>query len=86
MSPIVRKVTAFVTQHRGGVGHLLLFRHPTAGIQIPAGTVENGGAPETGATREVREETRLRRVRVEQYLGCCENELREGECIIRMIS
>jgi 8-oxo-dGTP pyrophosphatase MutT (NUDIX family) len=82
MSPIVRKVTAFITQHRRGKDHLLLFRHPTAGIQIPAGTVEDGEPAESAVIREAREETGLRGLRVERYLGCCENELRAGECII----
>jgi 8-oxo-dGTP pyrophosphatase MutT (NUDIX family) len=82
MSPIVRKVTAFITQRRCGTDHLLLFRHPTAGIQIPAGTVEDGESPEAAALREAREETGLQNVHIERYLGCWANELQAGECII----
>ena len=82
MSGTVEKVTAFVTRERNGVRELLLFRHPTAGIQIPAGTVEDGETPETAVIREVYEETGLRGVNIEQSLGCFENELEENERIV----
>lgn len=55
MKPL-RKVTAFVitasTPH-----HLLVFEHPMAGLQLPAGTVEPGEQPLAAARREVYEET-----------------------------
>lgn len=60
MSSVVEKVTAFITRERTGVKELLLFKHPTAGIQIPAGTVEEGETPEKAVKREVYEETGLR--------------------------
>ena len=82
MSSTVEKVTAFVTRERNGVKELLLFKHPTAGIQIPAGTVEDGETPEAAVMREVFEETALRRVKIEQSLGCIENELDENERIV----
>ena len=82
MSGTVEKVTAFVTRERNGVRELILFRHPTAGIQIPAGTVEDGETPETAVKREVYEETGLRGVKIEQSLGCIENELEENERIV----
>ncbi|MDE0041029.1 MAG: NUDIX domain-containing protein [Candidatus Poribacteria bacterium] len=82
MSSVVEKVTAFVTRERNGVNELLLFRHPTAGLQIPAGTVEKGETPETAVTREVYEETGLRDVKIEKSLGCIENELEENERIV----
>lgn len=82
MNSVVEKVTAFVTRERNGVNELLLFRHPTAGIQIPAGTVEKGETPETAVTREVYEETGLRDVKIEKSLGCIENELEENERIV----
>ncbi len=50
------KVTAFVVT-RQKLHHLLVFKHPTAGIQLPAGTVEPEEAPVEAAKREVREET-----------------------------
>lgn len=82
MSSTVEKVTAFVTRERNGARELLLFRHPTAGIQIPAGTVEDGETPEAAVIREVYEETALRGVKIEQSLGCIENELDENERIV----
>ena len=82
MGSTVEKVTAFVTRERNGVRELLLFRHPTAGIQIPAGTVDDGETPEAAVMREVYEETGLRGVKIEQSLGCIENELEENERIV----
>ena len=58
------KVTAFVTRTGQDGTKLLLFRHPNAGIQIPAGTVEEGEMLEQAALREVAEETGLEDVRV----------------------
>ncbi len=82
MTSMVEKVTAFVTRECNGVKELLLFRHPRAGVQIPAGTVEDGENPETAVKREVYEETGLRNVKIEKSLGCVENELGENERII----
>ena len=76
------KVTAFITQERNGVQSLLVFKHPTAGIQIPAGSVEPSENIETTAIRETYEETGLRTVKIEKYLGCFENELKENQRII----
>ena len=44
MGPKAEKVTAFVTQEAPQGVELLLFEHPHAGIQLPAGTVELGEA------------------------------------------
>ena len=82
MNESIKKVTAFITQERNGVKMLLVFKHPTAGIQIPAGTVEIGEDIETAAKREAYEETGLQNVKVEKYLGCFENELESNERII----
>ncbi len=82
MSKSIEKVTAFITQKRNEVNALLVFKHPTAGIQIPAGTVEEGEDIETAVKREVYEETGLQHVKIEKYLGCIENELDEQERII----
>lgn len=61
---------------------LLVFKHPNAGIQIPAGSVEIGEDIETTAIRETYEETGLQYVKIEKYLGCFENELKTNERII----
>ena len=82
MNKIVQKVTAFIVRERNGVKELLVFKHATAGIQIPAGTVEEGEDLETAVKRETYEETGLQFAEIENYLGCIENELREGERII----
>lgn len=68
MPTIVRKAFAYVT-HRG---RLLLFRHPDspdAGVQVPAGTVEEGEDPEAAALREAREETGLDGLAIAGFLG-----------------
>ena len=59
-APELWKVTSFIL--RAGVGgrrEVLLIQHPNAGIQAPAGTVEEGEAPEAAAVREAMEETGL---------------------------
>ena len=82
MNKIVQKVTAFIVRENNGVKELLVFKHPTAGIQIPAGTVEEDEDLETAVKRETEEETGLRFVNIEKYLGCFENELEDNQRII----
>jgi 8-oxo-dGTP pyrophosphatase MutT (NUDIX family) len=53
------KVTVFVVREAPGGMELLLIQHPYAGIQLPAGTIEPGEAPEAAALREAHEETGL---------------------------
>jgi 8-oxo-dGTP pyrophosphatase MutT (NUDIX family) len=70
MTTGIEKVTAFVIRSVNGRMDLLLFEHPYAGIQFPAGTVEPGEAPEAAAVRETYEETGLRDVAIDQYSAC----------------
>ena len=52
--------------------NLLVFRHvdfPTAGIQIPGGTMEAGETPEIAVMREAREETGLQGLVLEKSSG-----------------
>lgn len=59
--------------HRKKSGkELLLFEHPSAGIQVPAGTVEIGEEPSDAALREGGEESGLEGLRVEEFLGARE--------------
>src|SRR6187549_737077 len=55
----IAKVTAFITRPGPQETELLVFQHPQAGVQLPAGTVEPGEAPEDAVLREVEEETGL---------------------------
>ena len=82
MNQVVQKVTAFIIRQRNGVEELLVFKHPTAGIQIPAGTVEAGEDIETAVKREAYEETGLQFVEIENYLGYIENELENNQRIV----
>ena len=51
MSKVIEKVTAFITRETEYGCQLLLFEHPFAGIQIPAGTVEPSESPEKAVIR-----------------------------------
>ncbi len=82
MSKAIQKVTAFIMRENNGVKELLVFKHPTAGIQIPAGTVEESEDIETAVKREVYEETGLQFVEIENYLGCFKNELEDNQRIM----
>jgi 8-oxo-dGTP pyrophosphatase MutT (NUDIX family) len=82
MTRTIEKVTAFVTRTTPSGYELLLFEHPNAGTQLPAGTVNQGETPAQAATREVLEETGLRDVRISQYLGSDLVKLREDQRIV----
>ena len=78
----LEKVTAFITRHRGDRTDLLLFRHPHAGIQIPAGTVEPSERPEDAALREAREETGILDLVLVRHVSSREEPLKENERIV----
>ncbi|MGE5603393.1 MAG: NUDIX domain-containing protein [Nitrososphaerales archaeon] len=75
MTCVAEKVTAFVVRETAAGRQVLLFRHPSAGIQIPAGTVEAGEAPVAAALREGQEETGLLNLAVVRLLGIHQVEL-----------
>jgi len=76
------KVIAFITRDVG-VGHeLLVFQHPTAGIQLPAGTVEPQETPESAVLREVAEETGLTEIAFVELLDTMTQPLDPDERMI----
>ena len=68
MKRIKRKVLAYITHQQ----KLLVFSHPyapEAGIQVPAGTIEEGEVPEHAVLREAFEETGLTDLVLDGFLG-----------------
>ena len=68
MLPTIRKTFAYITHNN----RLLIFSHPlepSAGLQVPAGSMLDGEAPEIAVLREAREETGLEYLRVVRFLG-----------------
>jgi 8-oxo-dGTP pyrophosphatase MutT (NUDIX family) len=82
MTRIIEKVTAFVTRGLGVGRELLLFEHPYAGIQIPAGMVDPGETPEDAALREVREETGLAGAHIVKFLGVEDEKIPENSGVV----
>ncbi|HUS27505.1 MAG TPA: NUDIX domain-containing protein, partial [Kofleriaceae bacterium] len=76
------KVTAFVTCEREGRPHLLLFEHPLAGVQLPAGSIEDGEEPIAAALREVAEETGVSGLRDATELASARTELAPGSAVL----
>jgi 8-oxo-dGTP pyrophosphatase MutT (NUDIX family) len=70
---ILKKVTVFILRHDPqGMAYepqILLFRHPHAGVQFPAGTVEPGETAEHAALREGCEESGLAGLRILRRLA-----------------
>jgi 8-oxo-dGTP pyrophosphatase MutT (NUDIX family) len=79
---LLEKVTAFITRENDKTLDLLLFRHPTAGTQIPAGTVEVGETRDEAVLREAHEETGLGEVIVKSYIGHLDQTPPEGWFVI----
>jgi len=67
-----RKVFAYITRMNKAQKELLVFKHrdfPEAGIQVPAGTVEDGEVLMDALLREVEEESGLSAFSAIQFLG-----------------
>jgi ADP-ribose pyrophosphatase YjhB (NUDIX family) len=75
----LHKVTAFVTRGLPEPRDLLVFEHPTAGLQLPAGTVEAGETPRDAVLREVKEKTGLQQIAIISALGVRRLELADDE-------
>ena len=70
------RVHAYITHGK----RLLVFEHtdfPEAGIQVPAGTVQNGESPEVAVLREAEEETGLVGLQLVSELGNFQHDMRE---------
>jgi 8-oxo-dGTP diphosphatase len=69
MAQLVKyKVFAYITHNQ----RLLVFSHPfapEAGIQVPAGTINQGEHPECAVLREAFEETGLSNLSLDRFLG-----------------
>lgn len=50
--------------------HILLFRHPIAGVQLVKGTIEAGETPAQTALRELSEESGIEAASVVSDMGC----------------
>jgi len=57
--PAIAKVTALITRLGAAGPEVCVFDHPSAGVQLPAGTVEPGEDIRAGVLREAFEETGL---------------------------
>jgi 8-oxo-dGTP pyrophosphatase MutT (NUDIX family) len=73
---VTDKVLCYIVR----AGRLLVFRHTDysceqVGIQVPAGTIRAGEAPESAAVREATEETGLTGLRVARKLGVAEYDI-----------
>ncbi|KYK28698.1 MAG: hypothetical protein AYK19_20665 [Theionarchaea archaeon DG-70-1] len=79
---VMEKVTIFITRKKDSRIELLLLRHPYAGIQFPAGTVEEDEDLDDAAKREIYEETGLKDAALKSYIGSMYEKLPEHVCII----
>jgi 8-oxo-dGTP pyrophosphatase MutT (NUDIX family) len=75
----LHKVTAFITRGLPVPRDLLIFQHPSAGLQVPAGTVEPGETPRDAVLREAHEESGLKQLAIISALGVQRIELADDE-------
>lgn len=80
--PVLHKVSALITRENGPTHDLLVFRHPTAGIQVPAGTVEAGESLEDAVFREIQEEAGITQVRLLKKLATLEQPLKDDQRVL----
>jgi 8-oxo-dGTP pyrophosphatase MutT (NUDIX family) len=66
---MIEKISAFILRSRNNKPEILIFEHPKAGLQLPAGTVELNEKPEEALFREVEEETGLKKIEIVKKIG-----------------
>ena len=69
---VKNKVFAYIIRKKGDKLEMLIFRHrdfPEAGLQVPAGTIENGEDKISALRREVQEESGLETFKQITFLG-----------------
>ncbi|UCH43095.1 MAG: NUDIX domain-containing protein [Dehalococcoidales bacterium] len=67
-----QKVQCYITREHSESLQVLVFEHvdyPEAGVQVPAGSIEPGETAEEAALREAWEESGIRELRVQRYIG-----------------
>ncbi len=80
----IHKVTAYITRTGSdGLPQLLVFRHPEAGVQLPAGTGEDGETSESSVLREAWEETGLSCLWLSCHLHTSTEQLPEGSHMLQ---
>ncbi|MFX1508060.1 MAG: NUDIX domain-containing protein [Promethearchaeota archaeon] len=77
----IEKITAFITREKKNE-ELLLIQHPNAGIQIPAGTVEEGETVVEALKREIQEETGIESIKIKNYIGSQTTMLSNNEFLL----
>jgi 8-oxo-dGTP diphosphatase len=79
-----QKVLAYITRQQGDRLQVLVFDHvgmPEAGVQVPAGSLEPGEAPEQGVLREAWEESGLQHLAIVRKLGIFDFYHVEGQAV-----
>jgi 8-oxo-dGTP diphosphatase len=69
MLPVVRKAFIYLTRHDRDLLLLSHPHHPEVGLQVPAGTINEGEAAHDAAARELVEETGLTDFHLTGFLG-----------------
>lgn len=67
-----QEAQCYVTRECSGRLQVLVFEHvgiPEAGVQVPGGGIEPGETPQEAALREAWEESGLKGLRVQRYIG-----------------
>ncbi|MBO9576299.1 MAG: NUDIX domain-containing protein [Sphingobium sp.] len=75
----IDKAVAAVIRETDGRAQLLVFQHPTAGVQLPKGTIEPDESIALATLRELEEESGLTLDGPPHYIGTWERVVRAGE-------